>query len=118
MNIYEEYLQELEQSLPHISVDELKQWQDDKLDFVLVDVRQEEEFIQGHIPGASNIPRPSLEVNIEAQLANDKQVIVVHCSSRGRSQFVCHSLREMGLDCSVLIGGYQAWVDSETEAAA
>lgn len=116
--IFEEYLQTLEQSLPHISVDELKQWQEDQLDFILVDVRQAEEFAEGYIPGAINIPRPRLEANIEAPLTNSKQLIVVNCGSRGRSQLACQGLRDMGLDCSVLIGGYQAWVELETDAAA
>ncbi|MDH5183341.1 MAG: rhodanese-like domain-containing protein [Gammaproteobacteria bacterium] len=118
MSVFEEYLQKLEQSLPHISADELKQWQEDQLDFVLVDVRQAEEFAKGYIPGATNIPRPNLEASIETLLANPKQVIIVHCGNRGRSQLVCHSLRDMGLDCSVLLGGYQAWVELETDAAA
>ena len=118
MSVFEEYLQKLEQSLPHISADELKQWQEDKLDFVLVDVRQAEEFAEGYIPGAMNLPRHKLEANIEALLADPKQLIIVHCGSRGRSQLVCHSLRDMGLDCSVLLGGYQAWLELDTEAAA
>lgn len=83
--MFDVYLQTLEQSLPHISVDELKQWQQDHPDFILVDVRQAEGFAEGYISGAINLPRPRLETNIEAPLANRKQLIVVNGGSRGRS---------------------------------
>lgn len=118
MSLFENYLLKLEQDLPHISVDELKQWQEDSLDFILIDVREEKEFLQGHIAGALNIPRHKLEANIEEMLADNQQIIVVNCGSRGRSQLVCQSLKQMGLDCSVVIGGYQAWLELGTEVAA
>jgi len=118
MSVFEEYLLKLEQILPHISVEELKQWQEDKLDFILVDVRQTEEFHAGHIPGAINLPRPNLEQHIEELLKTPDQVVVINCSNRGRAQLVCHSLRDMGLDSSVLCGGFQAWMDADMDNAA
>jgi len=120
VRLFDAYLENLEQSLPQLSVAELKQWQEDQLDFILIDVRQADEFVQGHIPGAINIPRPELEASIETILAAPNQVIVVHCTDRGRAQLVCHILRDMGLDSSVLSGGYQAWIEStqESESAA
>lgn len=118
MSIFEEYLVKLEQNLPHISVDELKQWQEDKLEFILVDVRQAEEFLAGHIPGAINLPRPNLEQHIEERLTTPDQVIVINCSDRGRAQLSCHSLRDMGMDSSVLSGGFQAWMDADIDNAA
>lgn len=118
MNVFDEYLLKLEQSLPHISVDELKQWQEDKLDFLLVDVRQADEFHAGHIPGAINLPRPDLEMRIEEFLTTPNQVIVTCCSDRGMAQLVCHGLRDMGLDSSVLIGGFQAWEKADLDNAA
>ena len=118
MSLFESHLQTLEAALPQISVDELIQWQEDKLDFVVIDVRLEDEYKNGSIPGAINMPRNQLEANIETLLSGPQQIIVVHCGSRGRSQLACQSLRHMGLDCSVLTGGYQAWEAINTEAAA
>jgi rhodanese-related sulfurtransferase len=109
MNRYDKHLLKLENSLPHIDVQELKQWQKEGRSFLLVDVRQPEEFLHGHISGSINIPRPKIECEIESRMAAPDQVVVVHCGGRGRSQLVCASLRAMGLNGLVLKGGYQAW---------
>ena len=109
MSLYDKYLLKLENSLPHIDVTELKLWQKEDKHFLLVDVRQPEEFEQGHIPNSINIPRVKIEANIESRMASPEQIVVVHCGGRGRSQLVCSSLLEMGLNCVVLLGGYQAW---------
>jgi hypothetical protein len=63
---------------PRIEVDAFKQQLDQKLDMVIVDVRTPEQFAEGHIAGAINIPEAETEQRL-AELPKDKQ-IVLYCA--------------------------------------
>ncbi len=79
--------------------------------FVLVDVRQPEEFAAGHIDGATLIPLDTLEANL-AKLPKDVK-LVVYCRSGKRSAKAVSLLMSHGYDRAVsLNGGYLAWTAS------
>ena len=74
------------------------------------------EFAQGHIPGASWVPRGWLELRIEATAPDKSAPIIVACSSsRGQqAALAAATLLDMGYtDVATLDGGMSAWPDSE-----
>ena len=77
---------------------------------VVIDCRENEEFASGVIPGASLVPRASIEAAVtRAGLASDTP-IVVYCTAGARSALAARTLREMGYSqATSLAGGLQRW---------
>ncbi|MSS70326.1 MAG: molybdopterin-synthase adenylyltransferase MoeB [Candidatus Latescibacteria bacterium] len=80
---------------------------------VVVDVREREEFIEGHLPDAINIPRGFLELRIE-NVANDRDTpMVVYCGGGVRSALVAKTLRLMGYTNVISMSdGYTGWSEA------
>lgn len=87
---------------------------------ILIDVREPEEYAEGHLPGAINLPRGVLEFRIEAHpalacqaspaLADRNGAIVLYCLSGGRSLLATDSLQRLGFTrLRTLTGGIVAW---------
>jgi sulfur-carrier protein adenylyltransferase/sulfurtransferase len=77
---------------------------------LFLDVREADEWDEGHIPGAVHIPRGYLESRIEAAAPDRAQPIVVYCAGGSRSAFATKSLEELGYENVVnLAGGYTDW---------
>ncbi len=71
---------------------------------VLLDVRSEEEYQQGHIPGSKNIPMQ--QIDEIASVVNDKNTsLFVYCHSGARSGRAVSAFKKMGYTSSVNIGG-------------
>lgn len=73
---------------------------------VLVDVRMESEFSQGHLPKALNIPVHKLEA-ITSKVKNMETPLYVYCLSGGRSRQAVRFLKQMGYKNLVDMGGIQ-----------
>ncbi len=75
-----------------------------------VDVREQDEWDEGHIPGALHIPRGNLESRIEAALGDRSRPLVVYCASGNRSAFAVETLAELGYEhAASLSGGFSDW---------
>lgn len=74
---------------------------------ILLDVRTEEEYNAGYIPGAVNIPLPDLE-NRFAELDKSK-TLIVHCQSGDRSKTASDTLAQHGFIVYNMPGGLNAW---------
>ena len=90
-------------------VDAVKAIQDADL---LLDVRESDEYLNGHIPGAVHISRGLLEF----KMSNDPSLngrdlkIVLYCKNSGRAALASRSLHEMGyLHVQSIAGGFEAW---------
>jgi molybdopterin/thiamine biosynthesis adenylyltransferase/rhodanese-related sulfurtransferase len=102
-------LDELRRAVPEVGPDEL-----DRLlggGAILVDVREADEYRQGHLDGAIHLPRGFLELRAE-QVLPDRSARIVACSTSGvRSLLAADTLRRMGYANAVsLRGGYEAWL--------
>ena len=76
----------------------------------IVDVREREEFVQGHIPGAIFIPRGYLELQIEQHQPDRTQPLVIYCAGGVRSVLAARNLQEMGYTTVIsLAGGFNGW---------
>jgi molybdopterin/thiamine biosynthesis adenylyltransferase/rhodanese-related sulfurtransferase len=79
-------------------------------DAVFVDVRERDEWDEGHIPGAIHVPRGNLESRIENAVADRSARIVLYCAAGSRSAFAAKTLEELGYDdVASLAGGYTDW---------
>jgi molybdopterin/thiamine biosynthesis adenylyltransferase/rhodanese-related sulfurtransferase len=77
---------------------------------LFVDVRESDEWDEGHVPGAVHLARGFLESRIEAAAPDHAQPIVVYCAGGSRSAFAAKSLQELGYENVVsLAGGYTDW---------
>jgi rhodanese-related sulfurtransferase len=94
---------------PQVSVDQLRgaAAQGDKHRPVVIDVRTAEEFRQGHIPGARNIPVDELRDRLN-ELAPNRPV-VVYCQVGQRGYLATRMLIQMGYDASNLSGGFETY---------
>jgi sulfur-carrier protein adenylyltransferase/sulfurtransferase len=80
---------------------------------VVVDVREQHEFEEGHIPGAVHVPRGHLETRIEGAVRDRSQPVVLYCASGNRSAFAADTLqRGLGYeDVASMTGGITLWKD-------
>ena len=100
-----------------ISARELKEWMDKKKKFVLVDVREQEEFDICRIPGSRLIPLASLQQHVSELGTEDE--IVLHCKSGGRSLKALNVLKQFGFKkLHNLKGGITAWADDVDKSVA
>jgi rhodanese-related sulfurtransferase len=79
-------------------------------DPVILDVREQDEWDEGHIPGAVHIPRGHLESRIERAAPDPARRVLLYCSAGNRSVFAAKTLEEMGYEDVVsLAGGFTDW---------
>jgi adenylyltransferase/sulfurtransferase len=80
---------------------------------LLVDVREADEWAQGHAPGALHIPRGFLELRIEEKAKDKDAPVVLYCAGGTRSAFAARSLQELGYtDVASLSGGFGKWKEA------
>lgn len=77
-----------------ISIEELKN--KIKQGAILVDVRSKQEYNEGHLINAINIPEHEIDRLIEKELPNKNQLIVLYCQSGSRSQIVYSKMTKKG----------------------
>src|SRR5438034_9326580 len=63
---------------------------------VIVDVRDKDEWDEGHIPGAMHMSRGTIELDIEEKVPETNAMIICHCGGGGRSALAAESLQKMG----------------------
>jgi rhodanese-related sulfurtransferase len=79
---------------------------------VLLDVREADEYANGHIPGAIHIPRGLLEFKLsnDPSLSARNLKIVLYCKNSGRAALCSKTLHDMGyLHVQSIAGGFDAW---------
>jgi sulfur-carrier protein adenylyltransferase/sulfurtransferase len=77
---------------------------------VVVDVREQAEWDEGHIPGAVHVPRGHLESRIERLAPDTARPVIVYCSAGNRSAFAAKTLTDLGYEDVVsLAGGFTDW---------
>lgn len=93
-----------------VSVHDVKRMQDEKADFLLLDVRQPQEYEHVKIDGAELIPLPHLAARLSELEQHRNRAIVVHCHHGGRSMQATMFLRQQGFaNVKNLAGGIDAW---------
>ena len=82
-----------------------------KGDLVLLDVREKDAFLAGHLPGAMHLPRGQLELTVDKALPDPSARILTYCQFGRISTLAAATLRAMGYTRAVALdGGYDEWV--------
>jgi sulfur-carrier protein adenylyltransferase/sulfurtransferase len=109
MASYRELLQQVKAEIDEVDASRARELLAEA-DAAAVDVRERDEWEEGHIPGAVHIPRGSLEGRIENAVPDRSQAIVVYCSGGSRSAFAARTLEELGYEnVASLAGGFTDW---------
>ena len=93
----------------NINAEEAKQIMDTTDGYIILDVRTQEEYDQGHIPGAMLIPHTDIETNAETMLTDKDQMILVYCRSGRRSKMAAEALVALGYTNIREFGGIMDW---------
>ncbi|MGI6027986.1 MAG: rhodanese-like domain-containing protein [Candidatus Heteroscillospira sp.] len=92
-----------------ISMDEAIGLMDEKEDYILLDVRTQEEFDEKHIPGAICVPNESIGSEDIPELPDKEQLIFVYCRSGNRSKQASEKLAKLGYTNVLEFGGIIDW---------
>ncbi len=109
MPTYRELLQQTRSEISELDATQAR----DRIDSgepVIVDVREQDEWDEGHIAGAVHIPRGHLESRIERLAPDASRPLIVYCSAGNRSAFAAKTLADLGYEDVVsLAGGFTDW---------
>ena len=98
-----------ESSYRQISMDEAVKMMKDEKNYIILDVRRPDEYAEGHIPGAINVPNEDIGTSDIAELPNKAQLILVYCRSGRRSKEAAAKLVNLGYTNIVEFGGILDW---------
>ena len=93
----------------NITAEEAKQIMDSEEGYIILDVRTQEEYGQGHIPGAIVISHEEIAEKAEEVLTDKDQLILVYCRSGRRSKIAAEALVELGYTNIKEFGGIIDW---------
>ncbi len=93
----------------NINAQQAKEIMDTEAGYVILDVRTQEEFDSGHIPGAILIPDYEIKEKAPQVLTDKNQKILVYCRSGRRSKLACEDLVELGYTNLYEFGGINDW---------
>ena len=93
----------------NITAEGAKQIMDSEEGYIILDVRTQEEYDQGHIPGAIVISHEEIAEKAENVLTDKDQLILVYCRSGRRSKIAAEALAELGYTNIKEFGGILDW---------
>ena len=109
----QDFLVAARQEIPEVSVQEVQERGQPGDDFVLLDVRENDEVRAGYIDGAVAIPRGFLEFQVAGKVPQTDKEIIVYCAGGARSLLAAQVLRSMGYgNVSSMAGGVTRWKDA------
>jgi rhodanese-related sulfurtransferase len=93
------------------NVADVKRRIDSGENFTLVDVREDNEWVQRHVPGAIHLGRGIIERDIEARIPQTDAKLILYCGGGFRSALVADNLQKMGYsNVESMDGGWKGWV--------
>ena len=93
----------------NITAEEAKQIMDTEEGYIILDARTQEEYDEGHIPGATQISHEEIAEKAKEVLTEKEQLILVYCRSGRRSKIAAEALVELGYTNIKEFGGIIDW---------
>jgi rhodanese-related sulfurtransferase len=101
------------QRIREVSIDDVRAMQQSGDRFHLLDVREQDEFARGHLPGARHLGKGIIERDIEATIPDHDAPIVLYCGGGYRSALAADALRQMGYTPVLSMwGGWRGWTEA------
>jgi rhodanese-related sulfurtransferase len=107
---FKDLMNDARREVPEWSIDQVKEHLGNGTDYVLLDVREKEEYREGHLAGAVSLPRGYLELRVEQTVPDKNTPIIAYCAGGTRSLLAGKQLCDMGYQQVIsMSGGYTAW---------
>jgi molybdopterin/thiamine biosynthesis adenylyltransferase/rhodanese-related sulfurtransferase len=107
---FKQLMDEARKDVKELTVQETKDLLERNGNHLLLDVREKDEFREGHLEGAVSLPRGFLELKVETTVPEKSTPIIAYCAGGVRSLLAAKQLKEMGYqDVISMSGGYGAW---------
>jgi len=95
------------------NVGEVKRRMEGGEKFLLVDVREDNEWVKGHLPGAVHLGRGVIERDIEKSVPDTDAKMILYCGGGFRSALVADNLQKMGYtNVESMDGGWRGWTEA------
>ena len=101
--------QNKEAAYVNITAEKAKEIMDTEEGYIILDVRTQEEYDEGHIPGAIQISHDEIAERAEGMLPDKDQLLLVYCRSGRRSKLAAETLVELGYTNIKEFGGIIDW---------
>ncbi len=106
---FKQIIDEARRQVPELSVEEARA-RAASHPVTLLDVREKDEYRDGHLEGAISLPRGFLEIRIEEVIADKTTPIIAYCAGGTRSLMAARTMQEMGYSAvASMSGGFAAW---------
>jgi rhodanese-related sulfurtransferase len=106
-------VQDAKQRVKETNVPDVKRRMDTGEKLILVDVREDNEWAKGHLPGAVHMGKGVIERDIEQQVPDTGTKLVLYCGGGFRSALVADNLQKMGYtNVESMDGGWRAWTEA------
>ena len=96
-------------SYEQISQEEAMQMMQEQSDYLIVDVRRPDEFAEGHIKDAINVPNEDITDGMPELLPDKDQLLLIYCRSGNRSKEASRKLVDIGYTKVYEFGGINTW---------
>ncbi len=110
MKTWKDLVDEAKQEVALLQINDVKEKLERGDEFILIDVREQEEAQQGRIEKSIFIPRGVLEMTVQQNFKDPLRPIVLYCAGGGRSAVAAQALKNMGYEnVSSMEGGFGGW---------
>ncbi len=104
---------EAKKKIKETNVTDVKHRSDAGEKFLLVDVREDNEWAKGHLPSAVHLSRGIIERDIEARVPDTNAKLILYCGGGFRSALVAENLQKMGYNnVESMDGGWKGWLEA------
>jgi rhodanese-related sulfurtransferase len=106
-------VQDAKERVKETNVPDVKRRMDAGEKLILVDVREDNEWAKGHLPGAVHMGKGVIERDIEQQVPDTGTKLVLYCGGGFRSALVADNLQKMGYtNVESMDGGWRGWTEA------
>src|ERR1041385_2146384 len=108
---FQEIMAEARKEVPEVSAQQVSELlKNNGKSPVVIDVRESDEWRQGHLEGGLPLPRGFLEIKVESAIPDKNSPVIAYCAGGVRSLLAAKVMKEMGYNnVSSMSGGYAAW---------
>jgi rhodanese-related sulfurtransferase len=104
---------EAKKKIKETNVPDVKRRIDAGEKLLLVDVREDNEWANGHIPGAVHLGKGVIERDIEQRVPDTSTKLILYCGGGFRSALVADNLQKMGYhNAESMDGGWRGWLEA------